>query len=66
MGIIETDQDKSQFIQDGLSQIYAQLKAIPSLNRVIVRVLGGTPTFLVIELMQGLEWVILRSHVQQC
>lgn len=66
MGLTETDQDNSQFIQDGLSQIDAQLKAIPSLNRVIVRILGETPTLSVIELMQGLEWVVLRSHGKQC
>ena len=62
MGLTETDQDNSQFTQDGLSQINAQLKAIPSLNRVIVRILGETLTLPVIESMQGLGWVILRSH----
>ena len=62
MGLTETDQDNSQFIQDGLAQIDAQLKTIPSLNRVIVRILGESPTVSVIESMQGLGWVILRSH----
>ena len=65
-GLIKTDQDNSQFIQNGLSHIDAQLKAIPSLNRVIVRnyngTYDGTPTPSVIELMQGLGWVVLRGH----
>ena len=62
VGLTETDQDNSQFILDGLAQIDGQLKAIPSLNRVIVRILGQSPTSSVIESMQGLGWVILRSH----
>ncbi len=65
-GLIRTDQDNSQFIQDGLSQIDAQLKTIPSLNRVIVRVFDETPIPSVIELMQGLGWAVLRSHGKQC
>jgi hypothetical protein len=66
MGLTETDQDNSQLIQDGLSQIDAQLKDIPSLNRFIVRIWGETPTLSVIELMQGLGWVVLCSHGKQC
>ena len=61
-GLIKTDQDNSQSIQDGLSQIDAQLKTIPSLNRVIVRIHDGTLTPSVIELMQGLGWVVSRSR----
>lgn len=64
MGGIEIDQDNLQFIQDGSSEIDAELKAIPSLNRVIIRVSGETPTLSVIESMQGLGWVVLRSHGQ--
>ena len=66
MDLTETDQDNSQFIQDGLAQINTQLQAIPSLNRVIVRILGEPPTLSVIASMQGLGWVVLRSHGQQC
>ena len=66
MDVTETDQNNSQFIQDELAQIDAQLKAIPSLNKVIVKILGETPTLSVIESMQGLGWVVLRSHGQQC
>ncbi len=65
-GFLETNQDNSQFIQDALSHIDAQLKAIPSLKKVIVRNLDGTLTTPVIELMQGLGWVVLRSHGKQC
>ena len=64
--LIRMDQDNLQFIQDGLLQINAQLITIPSLNRVIVRVFGETPAPLVIEFMQGLGWVVLRSHGKQC
>ena len=63
-GLMKTDQDNSQFIPNRLSQIDAQLK-VPSLNRVIVKIFDETPTPSVIELMQGLRWVILRSHGKQ-
>ena len=65
-GVTKTDRDNPQLNQDGLSQIDAQLKAIPSLNRVIVRIFDGTPTPSVIDLMQGLGWVVLRSHGKLC
>ena len=65
-GFLARDQDNSQFIQDALSHIDVQLKAIPSLNKVIVRNFGGTLTPSVIELMQGLGWIVLRSHGKQC
>ena len=61
-GILAPDQENSQFIQVALSHIDAQLKAIPSLDKIIVRSFGGTLTPSVIELMQGLGWVVLRSH----
>ncbi|MCJ1439227.1 hypothetical protein MMC27_008618 [Xylographa pallens] len=61
-GLVYADQDNSQFIQDGLSQINSQFKAISSLNKVIVRIHEGTPIPSVIEMMQGLGWVVLRGH----
>ena len=64
--LIITDPDNSQSILDGLSQIDAQLKAFPSLNRVIVRVFGWTPTPSLIGLMRGLGWLVLRSHGGEC
>ena len=64
-GLIQTDQNNLQFIHDGLLQVDARLKAIPSLNRVIVRIYEGTPTPSVIELMQGLGWLVLRGHRSQ-
>ncbi|KAN0094019.1 hypothetical protein V8E51_017203 [Hyaloscypha variabilis] len=53
--------DDSQFIRGALSQIDAQLKAIPSLKKIIVRFYDGTPTPEVMELMQNVGWLILRG-----
>ncbi|KUJ20605.1 uncharacterized protein LY89DRAFT_695211 [Mollisia scopiformis] len=53
------DSDDSQFWQEALSQIDAQLKVIPSLSKTIVRFYNGPPTSEVVELMQRLRWVIL-------
>jgi hypothetical protein len=59
--LINPNHDDSQFIREALSQIDAQLKAIPSLKKIIVRFYDGTPTPAVMELMQSLGWVILRG-----
>lgn len=61
--LVQTDLVDLQFIRDALSQIDAQLKAILSLNRIIVRVRNAIPIpTSVIESMQGLGWVVLRGH----
>ncbi len=60
-----TDQDKLQFIREALSQIDVQLRAMPSLDKIIVRVYGGTPTPSVMEFMQGFEWVVLPGNRNQ-
>ena len=65
-GLIRMDQDNIQLIQGGLLQIDAHLKTIPSLNRVIIRVFGETPAPSVVDFMQGLGWIVLRSHGKQC
>jgi len=57
--LTEADGDNSQFVREVLLQIDAQLKAISSLKKIIIRVYSGTLTPLVIDLMQGLGWVIL-------
>jgi hypothetical protein len=57
--LINPSYDDSQFIREALSQIDAQLKAIPSLEKIIVRSYDGTPAPAVMELMRGLGWVIL-------
>jgi len=59
--LTDPSHDDSQFIREALSQIDAQLKAIPSLKKIIVRFYDGTPTPVVIELMQSLGWAILRG-----
>ena len=61
-GLIRLGQDNLQLIQDELLQIDTQLKTIPPLDRVVVRTFGETPAPSVIEFMQGLGWVVLRSH----
>jgi len=64
IGLAKESQDSndSQFIQEALSQIDAQLKAIPSLSKTIVRFYNGPPTPEVVELMQRLRWVILPGR----
>ncbi|KAH8589050.1 hypothetical protein B0O99DRAFT_655664 [Bisporella sp. PMI_857] len=59
---INPSHDDSQFIQEVLSQTDAQLKAISSLNKIIVRSYNGTLAPSVIELMQRLGWVILPGR----
>ena len=59
--LTDPSHDDSQFIREALSQIDAQLKAIPSLKKIIVRFYDGTPTPAVVEYMQSLGWVILRG-----
>jgi hypothetical protein len=60
--LINPSHDDSQFIREALSKIDAQLKAIPSLKKIIVRSYNGTPAPLVMELMQGLGWAILPGR----
>jgi hypothetical protein len=54
--------DDSQFIQEALSLIDGQLKAITSLSKIIVRFYNGPPTPEVMELMQHLGWVICLGN----
>ncbi|KAK7416214.1 hypothetical protein QQZ08_012092 [Neonectria magnoliae] len=54
-----TDEDSSRLVQEALPRIDAQLKAIPSLKKIIVRVYIATLPPLVMDLMQGLGWVVL-------
>jgi len=60
--LINPSHDDSQFVQEALSQIDAQLKAISSLKKIIVRSYDGTPTPSVLEMMQGLGWVVLPGR----
>ena len=58
-GLTEASYDDSQFIQEVLSQIDAQFKLLPSPSRIVVRFYDGGPASSVMELMQGLGWVIV-------
>ncbi|KAH7157746.1 hypothetical protein B0J13DRAFT_180102 [Dactylonectria estremocensis] len=57
--LTEADEDSSQLVQEGLPQIDSQVKAIPSLKNIIVRVYVRTLPLSIIELMQGLGWVVI-------
>lgn len=54
--------DDSQINRDALAQIHAQLRAIHSLINIIVKFYGGTPTSVVMQVMEGFGWVILRGR----
>jgi len=64
MGLAKASQDSDdiQFIREAFSQIDAQLKAITSLSKTIVRFYDGPPTPEVAELMRRLYWVILLGQ----
>lgn len=64
-GWVRANQDNPQIIRDALSQYDVQLKAIPSLDKIIVRVYGGIPTPSVMDVMQGFGWVVLPGHRNQ-
>jgi len=64
MGLAKASQDSNdlQFIRETFSQIDAQLKAITTLGKIIVRFYNGPPTPEVAELMQHFQWVILSRR----
>ncbi|KAH6973764.1 hypothetical protein BKA56DRAFT_619972 [Ilyonectria sp. MPI-CAGE-AT-0026] len=57
--LTETDEDGSRLVQEALPQIDAQLKVISSLSKIIVRVHVQSLPPLVMELMQGLGWIVV-------
>ena len=57
-GLSKENQDDLPFIKDAFSQIDTQMRAIPSLRRISVRIYGVNLNPRVVELMQGLGWVI--------
>jgi len=63
--LTRTDQDNLRFIREALLQLDVQLRAMPSLDKIIVRVYGGTPTPSVMEFVQGFGWVILPGNRNQ-
>lgn len=62
---VSQDSDDSQFIPEAFSQIDAQLKAIPSLSKTIIRFYNGPPTPEVVELIHRLRWVNLLGDKEQ-
>lgn len=62
--LTKTDQDDPGFVREALSQIGAQLNAIRSLSKLIVRVYGGTLSPSVMASMQVLNWVVVRGDAK--
>lgn len=56
------------FLREAFSHIDAQLKAIHSLSRIIVRVYTqtGLPKSSAIDVMQHLGWEVLSGNKHQC
>lgn len=63
-GLTKVDQESSQFTREALSQFDRQLKAIPSLEKVVVRVFNGVPTS-VMESMTDFGWIVLPANRNQ-
>lgn len=63
--LAKIEEDKPQFIREALMHINAQLKSIPSLTRIIVRIFSDTPAPLAMDLMHGFGWVVLRGVQEQ-
>lgn len=59
--LITEDQDNTKVASDVLVKINAELTSITSLNRIIVRVCSGSPTFSMRDFLEGLGWVVLTG-----
>lgn len=57
-GLSKENQDSLSFIDDAFLQLDKHVRAIPSLGSVFVRVYGLTLSSPVVEVMQGLSWVV--------
>lgn len=57
-GWTKVDEQNLGPVCDGLSQVNVRLREIPSLNKVIVRIYGGTLRPSVIEAMKRLKWIV--------
>lgn len=58
-GLVEEAPSNSQSLNEALSQVDTQLKAISSLERIVIRYYHDRPTPRVRQLMQGLGWIVL-------
>jgi len=52
-------------VQEALLALDTQLKAVPSLTKVIVRVTTGKPDHALMASMQNLGWVVLPMYKNQ-
>lgn len=57
--LTEAAEDKSHFVREALLQIDAQLKAVSSVKKVVVRLYIHNLSPLIVDSMQGLGWVVL-------
>lgn len=60
-GLVEEAPSNSQSLNEALSQVDTQLKAISSLQRIVIRYYHDRPTPGVRQLMQGLGWIVLMG-----
>ena len=58
-GLSKENQESLSFIEDAFLQIDTSVRAIPSLGSFLVRVYGPTLSSPVVEVMQGLGWVVI-------
>lgn len=60
-GLVEEAPGNSQSLNEAVSQVDTQLKAISSLERIVIRYYHDRPTPGVRQLMQGLGWIVLMG-----
>ncbi|KAF5263312.1 hypothetical protein FOXYS1_5941 [Fusarium oxysporum] len=60
-GLVEEAPSNLQSLHEALSQVDAQLKALSSLKRIVIRYYHDRPTPGVMQLMQDLEWIVLMG-----
>ena len=64
-GLSEAHRDNSYFSHEALSQIDVQLKAIPSLEEVIIRIYDGTLSSSTKQTMLNFNWIVLPQDKDQ-
>ncbi|KAL4727902.1 hypothetical protein ACLX1H_004599 [Fusarium chlamydosporum] len=60
-GLVGSASGHTQVLHDALSQVDAQLKAVSSLQTIIIRCYYDKPTHEAMQLMQGFGWVVLMG-----
>lgn len=59
--VLASPPDDPTFVRETLSRVDGQLKAVPSLTKIVVRFYDGHPAALVKQMMQGFGWVVLMG-----